>query len=611
MDKKSSQQSATWRRPSSKSKKRKFHGVLPHQSEADTSHASASAAKLKKSDDTSFDVHIDPTAGYSIIQFLLVFSALQQYVKCKVCNKDVSFTKYGQRGLGFKICVTCDCEEKYINSCPLISTGYEINRRLVYVMRLIGVGFSGINTFCGLMELGHGINSTVYYQILNSIAIAVQSVFDIVTSKSVKEEKLLNAQHGEPEDVLTVSGDGSWQKRGFSSLIGIVSLIYKYSKKIANVVVKSSHCKSCESKKGMEHTIEYAQWYEKHKLVCSANHSGSSGKMEVDGICEMFLQSLEKFAVHYGFYIGDGDTKTFKILLDTAPYGEDFVVKKLECVLHVAKRIFKRAKDAKKILTQKRKAAKKDAKEPSPKKKAAKKVVVKKKKVVIKKVPVVKTQDLSIKLMKELSTNYSLAIRRNLNSVEDMRREIWAGYYHKISTDSNPQHTYCSDSWCKYKKAVKNNQIETFKHPPALADDVQEVLKPIYEELTKDELLERCLGGNTQNNNECFNSCVWAMAPKHVFTGKKTVEIACQTAACIYNEGLQPVLKILEVMGVKLGPIAVQYAEKRDSDRIRVGNRRSSNASKETRSRRRGAILDEHTFYEESEGPLYGAGIAD
>ncbi|CAB3252325.1 unnamed protein product [Arctia plantaginis] len=118
MDKKCSQLSATWRRPSSKSKKRKFHGVLPHQSEADTSYASASAAKLKTSDDTSFDVHIDPTAGYSVIQFFLVFSALQQYLKCKVCNKDVSFTKYGQRGLGFKICVTCDCEEKYINSCP-------------------------------------------------------------------------------------------------------------------------------------------------------------------------------------------------------------------------------------------------------------------------------------------------------------------------------------------------------------------------------------------------------------------------------------------------------------------------------------------------------------
>lgn len=144
--------------------------------------------------------------------------------------------------------------------------------------------------------------------------------------------------------------------------------------------------------------------------------------MEVDGIYEMFWQSLEKFAVRYGFYIGDGDSKTFKLLLSTAPYGENFFVKKLECVLHVAKRIFKRASEAKKILTQARKAAKKDEIKPSPKKKgAAKKVIVKKKTAVIKKAPVVKTQDLTVKIMKELSTIYGLAIQRHPHSVNAER----------------------------------------------------------------------------------------------------------------------------------------------------------------------------------------------
>lgn len=269
----------------------------------------------------------------------------------------------------------------------------------------------------------------------------------------------------------------------------------------------------------------------------------------------------------------------------------DFIVKKLECVLHVAKRVFKRASEAKKILTQARKAAKKDEKK--------------------KKIPAVKTQDLTIKLMKELSTNYGLAIKRHPDSVEEMRKEIWAGFYHKISTDSNPQHSYCSESWCKYKIAVKNNSVHKFKHPPALAQDVQEVLKPIYDDLTKQELLERCLGGNTQNNNESFNNCVWSKAPKHIFCGKKIVEIACQTAACIFNEGFHPVLKILEVMGVKIGPIAAQFAADCNRTRIRVANRRSTDASKEARTKRRQAILDENVHYEEDEGIMYGAGIAD
>ncbi|CAB0042858.1 unnamed protein product [Trichogramma brassicae] len=35
----------------------------------------------------------------------------------------------------------------------------------------------------------------------------------------------------------------------------------------------------------------------------------------------------------------------------------------------------------------------------------------------------------------------------------------------------------------------------------------------------RDKLLQRCLGGHTQNNNESFNHCVWMMAPKHIFSG--------------------------------------------------------------------------------------------
>jgi len=33
-------------------------------------------------------------------------------------------------------------------------------------------------------------------------------------------------------------------------------------------------------------------------------------------------------------------------------------------------------------------------------------------------------------------------------------------------------------------------------------------MKPIYEELSKDELLNRCLGGYTQNSNKSFNASV-------------------------------------------------------------------------------------------------------
>ena len=611
MDKKGKHQTKSWRRAGSKPKKRSLRG------DRSRSNTSASAIKLKESKDDSFDVRVKKDAGYSIIQFFFVFSLLEQYLSCKVCKGDVSFSKFGQKGFGFKIHLECKCGEKLIESCSMINNGFEINRRLVFVFRLLGVGLQGLNLFCGLLEMGPGLNKVAYYSIVETIKTAVKAVFDVVRRKAIDEEKKLNAEAGNGED-LTVSGDGSWAKRGFSSLIGLVTLIGKYSKKVLDAVVLSSYCKACELWKKRKDDIGFAAWYEKHKGNCDANHEGSSGKMEVSGIVKMFMRSLEKYAVRYGFYIGDGDSKTFKMLLETFPYGENVTVKKLECVLHVAKRIFKRASEAKKTLTQRRKAETAKRKAEEKQTKEVKKTSSKKKTAAKKRktdsLPKVKTVDLTIKLMKELSTNYGLAVQRNKDSVEGMRNEIWAGFYHKISTDSKPQHQYCpagESSWCKYRKAEAKQTLKDFKHPPALSEDVQEVLKPIYEDLTKDELLERCLGGNTQNNNESFNATVWSMAPKHTFSGKKIVKIACLTAACIFNEGFSTVLKIMETMHVGIGETAVAYAATRDRQRIQVGNRRSSEASKEGRTMLRQKRLEESQLFEQSEGILYGPGIAD
>uniref|UniRef100_A0ABD2VXP0 Mutator-like transposase domain-containing protein n=1 Tax=Trichogramma kaykai TaxID=54128 RepID=A0ABD2VXP0_9HYME len=369
MDRKGSRKN---RAQGSVTKKRKFHGNK-YTDKMNSDHTSKSAKKLKSDDD--FVVHNDPTSSYCILNIFLVFSALQSYVKCKTCDGNLSFSSYGRRGLGFKVCVSCDnCDDRYVDSCPMIGTGYEINRRLVFVMRLIGVGIHGIQLFCGLMDLGDSFNIKTYYDIVKHITTATRAVFDLVTRKTVKEEQRLNIEHELLEEVLTVSGDSSRAKRGFSSLVGIVSLIGKYSGKVIHTVVQSSYCKACEQWKNEKDTFDYECWYDIHKDECPANHEGSAGKMEVDCVVEMFMRSIEKFDVRYGYYIGDGDSKTFKMLLDTSPYGDSFEVKKLECALHVKKRLYKRSAEAKKALTQKKKALAIDEK----KKESSKPPIVKK-----------------------------------------------------------------------------------------------------------------------------------------------------------------------------------------------------------------------------------------
>jgi hypothetical protein len=52
---------------------------------------------------------------------------------------------------------------------------------------------------------------------------------------------------------------------------------------------------------------------------------------------------------------------------------------------------------------------------------------------------------LSEALVKKLSLYFGLAIRRNLNSVKDMKKTIMVMHYHMISTDDDPKH----DNWGK------------------------------------------------------------------------------------------------------------------------------------------------------------------
>lgn len=57
----------------------------------------------------------------------------------------------------------------------------------------------------------------------------------------------------------------------------------------------------------------------------------------------------------------------------------------------------------------------------------------------------VKTIGLRNKVMQKISTYYGLAILRNPKTITDMRKAIWATYYHKISDDNNSQHKFCPE----------------------------------------------------------------------------------------------------------------------------------------------------------------------
>ena len=67
---------------------------------------------------------------------------------CKTCKQQVEFTETDKRDLGFKIVLFCGkCEETAIPSCPFLSKGYEINRRIIRAMRLLVIDMNGIEKY--------------------------------------------------------------------------------------------------------------------------------------------------------------------------------------------------------------------------------------------------------------------------------------------------------------------------------------------------------------------------------------------------------------------------------------------------------------------------------
>lgn len=217
-------------------------------------------------------------------------------------------------------------------------------------------------------------------------------------------------------------------------------------------------------------------------------------------------------------------------------------------------------------------------------------------------------------MIDKLTIYYGLAIRRNHDSVEKMKTAIWATYYHYSSTDKNPQHQNCpsgEDSWCEWQKAAAANELQSFKHSyTALPSDVLEAMKPIYEDLSSNALLQRCVGGFTQNNNESLNQLIWKITPK-VLSGTSTlVEIAANVAACNFNEGSFALLTFMEDMGISVGTSSHEWAREEDKLRISRADQKAADESKEGRVLRRQKQKDALDIL--ADGPsLYGPGIDD
>ena len=98
-----------------------------------------------------------------------------------------------------------------------------------------------------------------------------------------------------------VSVDGTWQRRGFSSLNGTVAAISMVNGKILDLDTLTRYCQGCVTINAykVSHPERYELLKADHIETCSINHKGSAPAMEVAGATTIFGRSMEKHNLRY------------------------------------------------------------------------------------------------------------------------------------------------------------------------------------------------------------------------------------------------------------------------------------------------------------------------
>lgn len=86
----------------------------------------------------------------------------------------------------------------------MIGNVFEVNRRIVGVMRLLGIGINGLNLLCGLMDLQIKYIYVTYAGCFDNFWKAAESVYNLCVKRAIREEQKLTLELENSETNLTV-----------------------------------------------------------------------------------------------------------------------------------------------------------------------------------------------------------------------------------------------------------------------------------------------------------------------------------------------------------------------------------------------------------------------
>ena len=167
--------------------------------------------------------------GYRLVDMEILCSVFS-LLRCADCGSftlkltENQFNRSGCASCLRLFCKNCGWRSEFYSSKKQTQS-FEVNRRLVYTMRSLGKRHGGAKKFCTLMNMPPPSAAKPFKKSSNTITKSIKTIAKKSMSDAAAE--IRSAQNAENNDIVNcpVSCDGTWQKRGFSSPNGCVSVI--------------------------------------------------------------------------------------------------------------------------------------------------------------------------------------------------------------------------------------------------------------------------------------------------------------------------------------------------------------------------------------------------
>ena len=264
-------------------------------------------------------------------------------IKCNYCHSVVASLPIGVNA------------ENCVNNKAIRQRGQiDLNLRSLLAVHTTSQSWEDFRLTCSLLDLKVPAREISKRHLKNFVGSTTR-----VVAKSMKISA--NQVHSSsPETSLlpenlrscTVSFDASWHRRGHFSNQGFAAAIDSEYGKVLYHQLYDRVCYPCSKwpeERKENNPEDYEEFWSTHKLLCTANFSGSSQSMESAAAVEIWKRSISSHSLIYDTYIGDGDSSSYKNLVKSDPYNGLTTVRKEECLGHVQNRVKKNLRKKSKI----------------------------------------------------------------------------------------------------------------------------------------------------------------------------------------------------------------------------------------------------------------------